>query len=99
LSQQQLFSVLRAQHVRHLGEVERVYLEACGAFSVLRRATPVSGLSVLPSPVAVPHASDERVCSYCGQRAPSRPSEKERCDNCQHAAWTEPVAVEPRAES
>src|SRR3954463_8664910 len=35
LSQQQLFSVLRVHHVRHLGEVERVYLEAFGAFSVI----------------------------------------------------------------
>src|SRR4051812_24393161 len=33
VSQQKLFSVLRSQHVRHLGEVERVYLETFGAFS------------------------------------------------------------------
>jgi len=101
LSQQQLFSVLRAQHVRHLGEVERVYLEACGAFSVLRRAKPVAGLSVLPSAAATsgPRPGPDLVCSYCGQIAPNQPGADPRCGNCQHAAWTKPFQVEPAGAS
>ncbi|HKO53836.1 MAG TPA: YetF domain-containing protein [Polyangiaceae bacterium] len=99
VSQQQLFSVLRAQHVRHLGEVERVYLEAFGAFSVLRRAQPTPGLSVFPSThLPLPHPeSGASVCSYCGQRAPDTEDASSRCENCQEAQWTEPVQVETSA--
>jgi uncharacterized membrane protein YcaP (DUF421 family) len=100
VSQQQLFSVLRVQHVRHLGEVERVYLEAFGQFSVLRRPTPSSGLSVLPSPGVTtqqrPRAS--LVCSYCGRAAPNDNSAETRCRNCEHAEWTEPEQVEAQGK-
>jgi uncharacterized membrane protein YcaP (DUF421 family) len=96
VSQQQLFSVLRAQHVRHLGEIERVYLEAFGAFSVLRRAQATPGLSVLPPARASSSrpANGPCVCSYCGQQAPHTVDAASRCDNCQKGQWTEPVRVE-----
>jgi uncharacterized membrane protein YcaP (DUF421 family) len=96
LSQQQLFSVLRTQHVRHLGEVERVYLEAFGAFSVLRRTKPVPGLSVLPSPaeLAKGSASPALVCSYCGHAAPGTGQAQGCCSNCSHGEWTAPVGVQ-----
>jgi uncharacterized membrane protein YcaP (DUF421 family) len=45
----QLFAQLRDKAIEHLGQVERVYLEGCGVFSVFRREQPVPGLSVLPT--------------------------------------------------
>ncbi len=95
VSQQQLFSVLRIQHVRHLGEVERVYLEAFGAFSVLRREQPSSGLSVLPAPGVKSRDRPQKplVCSYCGAAAPRDERTGSCCENCAHAQWTEPVQV------
>jgi len=94
LSQQQLLSVLRVQHVRHLGEVERVYLEACGAFSVLRREQPQPGLSLLTSPgtAARDGSGLPLVCSYCGNPAPSG-DPGARCQNCMHTGWIEAVPV------
>ena len=95
LSQQQLFSVLRSQRVRHLGEVERVYLEAFGAFSLFRRKEPVPGLSVLPTTGAttgqIPRPTF--VCCYCGQAAPADEDTNTRCTNCGHGEWTEPTQV------
>jgi uncharacterized membrane protein YcaP (DUF421 family) len=103
VSQQQLFSVLRVQHIRHLGEVERVYLEAFGAFSVLKRPKPVAGLSILPSPCVTIQRQPRRalVCSYCGQTAPieSQSATDTHCDNCQHTEWTEPVQAENQGDS
>jgi uncharacterized membrane protein YcaP (DUF421 family) len=49
VSHEQLYSVLRTQGVRQLGEIERVYLEAPGVFSVLRRAEPQPGLTIVPT--------------------------------------------------
>jgi uncharacterized membrane protein YcaP (DUF421 family) len=68
---EQLFGVLRAKGIRHLGEVRRVYLETAGIFSVLRAPEPKPGLAIVP-------VLDERmsrdlpkagvcVCMYCGQ--------------------------------
>jgi uncharacterized membrane protein YcaP (DUF421 family) len=102
VSQQQLFSVLRTQQVRHLGEVERVYLEAFGAFSVLRRSQPSSGLSIIPSSRATSSGepTSTPVCSYCGKKAPSdNPEKGSRCDNCEHTEWTQPVQVEKDGQS
>jgi uncharacterized membrane protein YcaP (DUF421 family) len=97
VSQQQLFAVLRSQHVLHLGEVERVYLEACGAFSILRRDRPARGLSVLPPSASRAlsnmRSSAEQVCAYCGTRAPDSGSTP--CSNCDHRGWV--AAVESGA--
>jgi len=94
ISQQQLFSVLRAQRVLELGEVERVYLEACGAFSILRRKLPRAGLPVLPPPtiglVGTLIRAGGRVCGYCGTSAPE---EEATCSNCGHREWVD--AVQP----
>lgn len=101
ISQQQLLSVLREQHVRHLGEVERVYLESYGMFSVLRRAKPQPGLSVLPVEPGSASASDRgeraRVCSYCGLSAEPPQADGTRCENCGHTRWQAPVAEPPAA--
>lgn len=99
ISQQQLFSMLRSKHVRHLGEVERVYLEGCGAFSVLRRAQPSAGLSVLPlpSPGMTLHREPRAsfVCAYCGLGAPARADSGAECENCKHRSWVEAASPQP----
>jgi uncharacterized membrane protein YcaP (DUF421 family) len=48
ISQEQLYGILRSQGIRQLGEVERVYLEASGAFSVLRRRQQQPGHAIMP---------------------------------------------------
>jgi len=98
ISQQQLFSVLRSQQVLTLGEIERVYLEACGAFSLLRRKQPLPGLSVLP-PAATGLAGklaavEPSVCGYCGAGRPARAAQVS-CPNCAHEEWVAAVHSNP----
>jgi len=93
ISKQQLFSVLRAEGVRQLGELERVYLEAHGCFTVLHRDPPEPGLSILPSPAdqaAQPGADIAPVCGYCGQLSRGGPAPLS-CDNCGRSEWQKPV--------
>jgi uncharacterized membrane protein YcaP (DUF421 family) len=52
VSREQLHGILRSHGVRQLGEVERVYLEASGAFSVLRRSEPLPGDAIVPTSAA-----------------------------------------------
>jgi uncharacterized membrane protein YcaP (DUF421 family) len=48
MSRQQLFAVLRNASIFNLGDVERVYLESFGMFSVYKFAEARPGLSILP---------------------------------------------------
>jgi len=48
ISRQQLFTVLRNRQINHLGKVSRVYLEACGLFSVYTGNEPAPGLPIYP---------------------------------------------------
>jgi uncharacterized membrane protein YcaP (DUF421 family) len=59
VSHEQVYAILRSHGVRQLGEVERVYLEASGAFSVLRRAQPEAGLALVPTRAEQQAASSE----------------------------------------
>jgi uncharacterized membrane protein YcaP (DUF421 family) len=99
ISKQQFFSVLRAEGVRQLGELERVYLEAHGCFSVIRRAKPSPGLSILPSePGSMRDATTPEVaavCGYCGRPVASA-SAHGGCENCGHSEWRAPTLGEMR---
>ena len=70
VSKQQLFAVLRNKQVTQLGSVSRVYLEACGLFSVYERASQ-PGLPIFP-PKDVGLAGirleicDSKACVNCG---------------------------------
>jgi uncharacterized membrane protein YcaP (DUF421 family) len=90
ISQRQIFSTLRGEGVRHLGEIKRVYLETGGVFSIIRAATPKPGLSVLPG-FDRNQARDTRkepnvrACATCGQVSAA---EAESCPRCQQRSWS-----------
>ena len=48
ITKQQLYSELRTQKIFNLGNVERVYLEACGIFSIFKTDQPRAGLPIFP---------------------------------------------------
>jgi uncharacterized membrane protein YcaP (DUF421 family) len=48
ISKNQLFEELRKKGVHHLGQVKRVYVEACGLFSVYKESDTDEGPSVMP---------------------------------------------------
>ena len=93
---EQLFGALRAQGIRHLGELRRVYLEASGLFSVLRAPEPKPGLAIVPMLDAsmsrdLPQAS-ERACLYCGQLLQRA---ERRCPCCDCTDSTQAIAIGP----
>ncbi|WP_031526477.1 DUF421 domain-containing protein [Dyadobacter crusticola] len=73
VSRQQLFSALRGKNVYNLGDVGRVYLEACGIFSIYKRDEPEPGLQIFPpSDDSILGFSQEpvdgaSVCANCGK--------------------------------
>jgi len=85
VSTQQLFSLLRDQEVRHLGEVKRVYLESSGLFSIYKASNPPPGLSVYPLEDAeifrqYAHCEkDQHACTRCGAVSGQNAS---RCPRC-----------------
>jgi uncharacterized membrane protein YcaP (DUF421 family) len=93
ISRQQLFAQLRAKGIFNMGEVRRVYLEACGIFSTVKMHTPVPGLTTLPSAdktaVLLLNQTDNKVCSKCGKIS-HEPTLK-TCPACGVDNWTKAV--------
>jgi uncharacterized membrane protein YcaP (DUF421 family) len=88
LSREQLFSKLRSDSIRQLGQVKRVYIEANGEFSIYEQKPPRPGLSVLPDADArlhdaEPAAHNLSACRRCGHPEPAnrQPSACPRCGN------------------
>ncbi|QXV63683.1 DUF421 domain-containing protein [Mucilaginibacter sp. 21P] len=91
LSQERLFAELRCNAILHLGEVERLYIEANGAFTLVKAKELSPGLSVLPiqDEAFVGECSfDEQhsVCGFCGL-APAQENKSSTCDNCGKQEW------------
>lgn len=70
ITRERLFAQLRSNGIEHLGEVERFYFEANGAFSLLKKEPALPGLSILPDwDEEIRHEqpkSDQLVCTQCG---------------------------------
>ena len=97
ISRQQLYGVLRAQNIFNLGEVERVYIEASGLFSVYKFDSPKPGLSIFPSRDGAildgQQKPDEHVfvCRMCGRTAEDDSERNGHCNNCGCENWEEAI--------
>jgi uncharacterized membrane protein YcaP (DUF421 family) len=92
VSRERVLSQLRIAGVTQLGQVERLYLEADGAFSMVRRPEPEPGLTVVPTWDAELLAEQQRApehsaCAVCGKVA-TRGQEPARCTECESTSWT-----------
>jgi len=85
ISNQQLFAVLRNQGIYSLGEVERIYLEASGLFSVFRSKEPRLGLSLYPTVDETMDKGDALACCDCGKL--KEKNDNENCTNCGGSTW------------
>lgn len=97
VSHQQLYGELRTEKVFNLGEVERVYLEAHGLFSIFKAEKPKPGLSILPPDdqeitktkeqafTEKPAPIELMACVNCGFVMPKNSLEK--CNDCGHQDW------------
>lgn len=90
LSKHQLLALLRSKGIRHLGEVERLHLEACGSFSLFRSECPSPGLSVIPDQdLAMKRegaALSAQACRVCGLTVQST-AEPCCCPHCSNHQW------------
>jgi uncharacterized membrane protein YcaP (DUF421 family) len=95
ISKERIMAQLRAEKIMHLGEVQRLYMEANGAFTVIKTDKPKPGLPVLPeSDVAFLKELKPNgilVCHVCGKENASKRKDA-LCPNCHHQNWV--VAVE-----
>jgi len=95
ITKQELFSILREKDIYNLGKVDRVYLEACGLFSIYKsKDEQKPGLSTLPANddeilSSKPHAENTLVCENCGLTKMEK--SKLACSNCQGTEWTKAI--------
>jgi len=96
ISRDQLLAELRCQQIYNLGEINRVYLEASGLFSIFKYPTPKPGLLLLP-PGEKQHADQfscqqaEKVCMNCGNVADSSAETANNCNHCGSKNWVNAV--------
>jgi len=94
LSRQQLFAELRSEGVFNLGEIERVYMEAYGTFSIYKTKNPKPGLMIFPpdddeiKSFSQEDQQKEMVCISCGNIGTEDEYLRE-CHICLSTEWTE----------
>ncbi|WOD14020.1 DUF421 domain-containing protein [Paraburkholderia kirstenboschensis] len=97
MSREMLASELRAAQVAHLGQLRRVYLEASGSISIVRRRDERPGLTVRPdmerSLLDAIGADGYFSCWNCGVTvaADQRPSHP--CTACRASRWESAVTL------
>ena len=94
ISRQQLFAELRSNGIYNLGEVRRVYLEACGLFSTVKMQQPAPGLPTLPpgdnNILGILNDTDDMACCNCGNVTAQQPV-MQSCKRCGDNNWTAAV--------
>ncbi len=92
ISKDQIFSILRAKGVRHLGEVKRLYSEADGHFSLFKFTETKPGLSVFPRtenalPAEKKEIQNRQACCHCGNVVDKDDDVPVPCGNCGNREW------------
>lgn len=92
ISKDQIFSILRSQGVRHLGEVKRLYSEADSHFSLFKFKETRLGLSVFPRsdkgrPSEEEKKQHEQACCQCGNVIEKADDYPQPCGNCGNREW------------
>jgi uncharacterized membrane protein YcaP (DUF421 family) len=102
ISRAQLMAELRRKNIYNLGKVKRMYMEACGIFSVFETEQARPGLSLLPVEDGPVHDMQNKpeeklkACTSCGNTipapsdgglSPDRLSAGEPCNICGNPHW------------
>jgi uncharacterized membrane protein YcaP (DUF421 family) len=92
ITRQQLFSVLRNKEIFNLGKVRRVYLEACGLFSIYKYVDDRPGLPLYPQQEAKAIPTNERkdlfACINCGALAKT---DEDGCSHCNNNTFIKAI--------
>ena len=92
MSRAQLFAVLRLNQIYNLGEVERLYMEASGIFSIFKAEHSLPGLSLLPPDdddvhlMQRPPDASLKSCTSCGNTVRLQAA-GEPCALCGNTQW------------
>lgn len=92
ISREQVLAALRNNEVYNLGEIQRLYIESCGLFSIFSYPTAKPGLPLLPPGDEVAlnvfnKVEDCKVCSECGLPAKTTAEANQQCQNCNNNNW------------
>jgi uncharacterized membrane protein YcaP (DUF421 family) len=95
ITQQQVFEILRSKKIFQLGKVKRMYLEACGIFSVYQEEEDKPGLPLFPpddQSILEQKSSKNTpvVCINCGT-VKAKGEEENYCRNCGNNEWTKAI--------
>lgn len=95
ITRDRVLSQLRSQGISHLGMVKRLYFEARGTFSLLKKTEPVPGLSSIPEwdmemSGKIHRQSTQQVCKFCGNYHTGAKDNK--CKNCGKNTWVYAVS-------
>jgi uncharacterized membrane protein YcaP (DUF421 family) len=95
ISRERIVSALRAEGVAHLGMVGRLFIEAGGGFTLIKRSKPAPGLSIIPLQDAAYYKKFTKtrlqVCGECGKEQEDNTS---TCSNCGNDHFTEAITRE-----
>jgi uncharacterized membrane protein YcaP (DUF421 family) len=96
ISREQIMAVLRNQKIYNLGEVRRVYIEACGLFSIFKYREAKPGLSTLPpddeaAGIELSAIDSVQICTRCGNQTKTGYETNVICDNCGADKWRSAV--------
>lgn len=96
LSRERLFAQLRSEGIYNLGQVQRVYIEAGGSFTILNFSEPRPGLPITPKWdhdfIEKQFNADEvYVCGSCGALFDEDGNLENACSHCKHKEWKKAV--------
>ncbi|HEY0040855.1 MAG TPA: YetF domain-containing protein [Flavisolibacter sp.] len=94
LSNQQVFMVLRSKNIFNLGRVKRLYMEACGIFSVYEEENDKPGLPIYPPideniyETYEQTSNGKHACCKCGY---VQDDMQGQCANCGNKEWSKAI--------
>jgi uncharacterized membrane protein YcaP (DUF421 family) len=99
ITRERIMAQLRMEKIMQLGEVQRLFMEANGNFTLIQNEKPEAGLTVLPDEdqafIKELQANGKLVCKSCGMSNRSN-DVNEVCMNCGSRQWV--PAVERRQQ-
>jgi uncharacterized membrane protein YcaP (DUF421 family) len=92
LTRERLLAEFRTKGIENLGRVQRTYMEANGAFTILQFPGRQVGLSTIPDwdqdfKQEQPKADGYFACASCGEVVEARQAPPEPCCQCRHHEW------------
>jgi hypothetical protein len=92
ISRERLMAELRGSGIRQMGSVKRFYMEANGAFTLIKNDEANEGLLILPSwdhefCARLKLSATQMACGCCGLLQPKTIDPKTPCPNCSHISW------------